>query len=118
MVTRWSQTIFDGELLRRAGRVLDEASRLSMAGRRDEAAVTGERGLRMVREIAGRDRAQALPLLVRATCDQSWYLAETARYGAALELAEEGLGLARTVDDTQLLARALPTSASRLLRCR
>src|SRR5687767_2158377 len=99
MVMRWSQSIFDGELLRRAGRVVDEAFRLSTAGRRDEAVATGERGLRLVREVAGRDREQALPLLVQAICNQSWYLADTARHSAALELAEEALSLARTVDD-------------------
>ena len=49
------------ELLRRAAAVMDEASELWSAGRRDDAVTTGERGLSMVREVAERDRELALP---------------------------------------------------------
>ncbi|WP_249998250.1 hypothetical protein [Actinoplanes sp. M2I2] len=114
MVGRWRQAFSDKQL-RQAGRLIDEATRLSIAGRRDEAAETGERGLRMVRDVARRAPGQALPLLARATADQSWYLAGIGRHRAALELAEEALSLARTAHDVPLLARALIIAADRLL---
>jgi tetratricopeptide (TPR) repeat protein len=119
---RWSRRRPDDDeqRLRRAVAVMDEAVRLSRAGHLEEARETGERGLAMVRELAGHDGGSAHAVLVQAAANQANLLSDLGRHRAALELAEEAVDRGRglyTIDRSrvELLARALVSAANRLI---
>ncbi|MFI7217941.1 tetratricopeptide repeat protein [Micromonospora maritima] len=102
--------------------MVDEAVQLSRAGRFDDAVETGRRAVEMLYGVTARDRGAALPTLVLACTNLSYYLSDAGRLVEALVRAEEAVRLARelyTVDrrHEQQLVEALDALARRLMGC-
>src|SRR5688500_5566026 len=85
----------DGDLLRRAVAMGDEAARLSRDGRPQEALVLGEQAVAMLRELMVTDRERTLPFLVLALRNRAIGLRQLGRLREAVQAGREGLELSR-----------------------
>ena len=85
----------DGDLLRRAVAMGDEATRLSRDGRPQDALILGEQAVAVLRQLMVTDRERTLPFLGPALRNRAIGLRQLGRLREAVRTGQEGLELSR-----------------------